>query len=91
MSARPRRVAISGHVGRPAVRHAAALLRTRLARRGCDVRIEQALAAVLGREGQPLSQIAGWCQLLISLGGDGSVLTGGRSLAGRRGDRKSVV
>jgi len=85
MSARLRRIAISGHVGRPEVRRATALLRTRLARRGCEVRIEQALATALGREGQPLSQLAAWCQLLISLGGDGSVLTGGRSLAGRRG------
>ena len=85
MSARLRRVAISGHVGRPDVRHATALLRTRLARRGCDVRIEQALAAALGRDGEPLSRLAAWCQLLISLGGDGSVLTGGRALAGRRG------
>ena len=33
-----------------------------------DVRIEQALATALGSEGQPLSQLAAWCQLLISLG-----------------------
>jgi NAD+ kinase len=85
MKARLRRVAISGHAGRPAVRRAAALLGTRLARRGCEVRIERALAAALGREGQPLSGLASWCQLLITLGGDGSVLTGGRALAGRRG------
>jgi len=85
MSTRLRRIAISGHIGRPEVRRATTLLRTRLARHGCEVRIEQALAAALGREGQPLAQIAAWCQLLISLGGDGSVLTGGRSLAGRRG------
>ncbi len=85
MSARLRRIAISGHIGRPGVRRATALLCTSLARRGCDVRIEQALATALGREGRPLSQLAAWCQLLISLGGDGSVLTGGRALAGRRG------
>ena len=85
MSARLRRIAISGHVGRAGVRRAAARLGTRLARRGCDVRLEQALAAALGREGAPLSDLASWCQLLITLGGDGSVLTGGRALAGRRG------
>jgi NAD+ kinase len=85
MSVRLRRVAISGHVGRNGVRQAAALLRARLARRGCEVRIEQALAAVLGREGEPLPRLAAWCQLLVTLGGDGSVLTGGRALAGRSG------
>jgi len=47
VSARLRRIAISGHIGRPEVRHATTLLRTRLARRGCEVRIEQALAAAL--------------------------------------------
>ena len=85
MSGGLRRIGISGHVGRPEVRRAAALLRTRLARRGCDVRIERALAAALGREGESLSRLTSWCQLLVSLGGDGSVLTGGRALAGRHG------
>lgn len=85
MSRRLRRIAIIGHATRPAVRRAAALLRTRLARRGCDVRLEESLAAALHREGQPLERLAGWCQLLIALGGDGTVLTGGRALAGRRG------
>ena len=85
MSVRLRRIAISGHIGRPEVRQATALLRTRLTRRGCDVRLEQALAAAMGRDGEPLPRNAAWCQLLISLGGDGSVLTGGRALAGRRG------
>jgi NAD+ kinase len=85
MRTRLRRVAIAGHVGRPGVRRAAAELRARLPRRGCEVRVEQALAARLGREGEPLGRLAAWCQLLVTLGGDGSVLTGGRALAGRRG------
>ncbi len=85
MSPRPRRIALAGHASRPAVRRAAALLRARLARRGLQVRIEEALAAALGRPGEPLERLAAWCQLLVTLGGDGSVLTGGRALAGRRG------
>jgi NAD+ kinase len=85
MSARPHRVAIAGHVGRPAVCRAAAALAARLRRRGCEVRLEQALASSLGKEGRPLRELAAWCQLLVTLGGDGSVLTGGRALAGHRG------
>jgi NAD+ kinase len=82
---RLRRVGIIGHTGRPAVRRAALALSRRLARRGCEVRLEQALAATLGRAGEPGERLASWCQLLIALGGDGSVLAGGRALAGRRG------
>ncbi len=85
MSARLRRIAILGHVGRPGVRRAAARLRTGLARRGCEVRLERALAVALDREGEPLARLAAWCQLLLTLGGDGTVLAGGRALAGRRG------
>jgi NAD+ kinase len=85
MSTRLRRVAISGHLTRPGVRRAAAELRARLPRRGCEVRLERALGAALGRDGEPLRSLAAWCQLLVTLGGDGSVLTGGRALAGRRG------
>ncbi|HVP14257.1 MAG TPA: NAD(+)/NADH kinase [Terriglobales bacterium] len=85
MSPRRRRVAIAGHVGRPAVRRAAAALAARLRRRGCETRLEEALAHALGAEGRSLRELAAWCQLLVTLGGDGSVLTGGRALAGHRG------
>ncbi len=70
---------------------AAAELCRRLPRLGCEVRLEQALAAGMARErlrradGEPLARLAAWCQLLVTLGGDGSVLTGGRAMAGRRG------
>jgi NAD+ kinase len=72
------------------VRRAAEALRARLPRRGCEVRLEEALAASLGRRGEPLGRLASWCQLLITLGGDGSVLTGGRALAGKRGKLLAV-
>jgi NAD+ kinase len=85
MKGRVRRVAILGHTDRPGVRRAAAKLRTRLARRGCVVRLERTLAAQMNLEGTPLDELASWCQLLITLGGDGTVLAGGRALAGHRG------
>ena len=80
-----RRVAILGHVRRPGVRRAAARLRQRLARRGCIVGIEQALADEMGVPGEDLTALARGCHLLIALGGDGTALTGARALAGRRG------
>lgn len=85
MSRRPRRIAIAGHLDRPAVRRAAARLRTRLARRGCEVRVEADLAQSLGIAGAPLAALARWCQLLIALGGDGTLLASGRALVGASG------
>lgn len=80
-----RRIAILGHVRRPGVRRAAARLRQRLARRGCTVGIEQALADEMGLPGQDLASLTRECHLLVALGGDGTALTGARALAGRRG------
>jgi len=80
-----RRVAILGHVGRPAVRRAARRLRAALARQGREVRLDELLAAELELPGWPLEQLAQWCQILLTLGGDGTVLAGARALAGRRG------
>ena len=73
-----RRVAILGHPSRPGIRRAAARLSAALRRRGCEVRLEHALAAKLGAEGQPLGALARWCQMLITLGGDGTMLIGAR-------------
>ena len=81
MSTRGRRIAIVGHLGRPQVRREAARLRTQLARRGAVVRFERELAGALGETGESLSVLARWCQVMISLGGDGTVLLAGRSLA----------
>jgi NAD+ kinase len=85
MSPRPRRIAIAGHLDRPAVRRAAARLRARLARRGCQVRVEAGLAESLGTDGEPLPALARWCQLLVALGGDGTLLAGSRALTGASG------
>lgn len=85
MSARPRRIALVGHTGRPAVRREALRLRAKLARGGAEVRFERNLAAACGRDGEPAAALGRWCQAMISLGGDGTVLLAARALAGHRG------
>ncbi len=85
MSARRRRVGILGHTSRPGVRQAAARLATAIGRGGSTVRIAEDLAREMGRDGHRLAAIAKWCDVLITLGGDGTTLRGARALAGRRG------
>jgi NAD+ kinase len=83
---RARRIGILGHTGRSIVRREGERLAKRLARRGAMVRIEQSLARELGSSaGVPLEALAGWCQVLVSLGGDGTTLTAARALSGQRG------
>ncbi len=85
MSVRGRRIAILGHLGRAQVRREAVRLRDSLARKGAVVRLERELAGVVGGSGESLAVLARWCQVMISLGGDGTVLTAGRALAGQKG------
>lgn len=89
-SAVPKRIALLGHLRRPGVRRALVRLRTRLARRGADVRLEERLAGDLGLPGEPLARLARWCDLMVTLGGDGTVLAGARAMAGRRGRMLAV-
>lgn len=56
-----------------------------LLRKGAVVRLEQALANAVESQGEALAPLARWCQVMISLGGDGTVLTAGRALAGQKG------
>jgi NAD+ kinase len=85
VTARPGRIAVIGHTGRPQVRRTVTRLYATLRRRGCDVRLESELAHSVDLPGEPLDRLARWCQLMISLGGDGTVLIAGRALAGRKG------
>ena len=85
MSLRGRRIAVLGHLGRLQVRREAARLRDLLARQGAQVQLERELAGALGSTGESLAVLARWCQVMISLGGDGTVLTAGRALAGQKG------
>jgi NAD+ kinase len=80
-----RRVGILGHTGRPGVRRTALALARRLARQGRTVRLDARLGAQTGKEGVPLPALARWCQVLVTLGGDGTAITGARALAGARG------
>ncbi len=83
MSPAPRRVALLGHSGRPAVRRAAVRLAARLRRRRIQVRMDDHLGAHCQEEGWPVEKLARWCGLMVSLGGDGTALRAARSLAGR--------
>lgn len=79
------RVAIIGHTGRSLVRKEAARLRASLTRRGMQVRLDDALAEAMDLAGEPIERLGEWCHLMISLGGDGTVLAAGRVMAGRKG------
>jgi NAD+ kinase len=85
MSGAARRVGILGHVWRPEVRDAAARLRRALERAGHAVQLDSDLARELGEAGTPLDHLASWCRLLVSLGGDGTALTGARAMYQRTG------
>lgn len=84
-ASRPRKIAIVGHLSRAQVRREAERLRASLAKRRLEIRVERELATALGQVGEPIEALARWCDLMISLGGDGTVLTAGRAMAGRRG------
>jgi NAD+ kinase len=80
-----RRVAILGHARRPMVRRAVTRLNARMARRGLEVRLSRDLAETMDLDGFTPRSLGTWCDLLITLGGDGTALAGGRALAGHRG------
>jgi len=80
-----RHIGILGHPGRPAVARAAARLADLLIRRGCEVRLDDRLAQAVGRPGHPIAAVAKWCDILVSLGGDGTALRGACALARRQG------
>jgi len=82
---RVRRVGILGHPGRPAVRRATAHLASGLLRRGLDVELDERLAREMDRPGQSLEKLGRWCDILITLGGDGTALRGARALARKKG------
>jgi NAD+ kinase len=85
MTRAKRRVAILGHTGRPVVRRVAARLAAHLQKQGHEVRLDDQLAREMNRGGVPLAKLGRWCEVLISLGGDGTALKGARALAGQKG------
>jgi NAD+ kinase len=78
-------VGILGHTARPAVRRAARRVMVRLLRQGHEVELDESLAREMDRPGMPLARLASWCEVLISLGGDGTALRGARALVGKKG------
>lgn len=85
MSRAGRRVGILGHTGRPEVRRVAQRLFAQLLKQGHEVQLDDLLAREMNRPGVPLAKLARWCQVLVSLGGDGTALKGARALAGQSG------
>jgi NAD+ kinase len=79
-----RKIAIVGHPGRVAARRAAQSLASELERRGCEVQIDERLH-ISGRSAQTLPRLARWCEILVSLGGDGTALRAASALARRPG------
>jgi NAD+ kinase len=80
-----RRVGILGHPSRVAVRRAGARLVKELEGRGYEVRLDDRLIGATKRAGHSLASLGRWCDLLISLGGDGTALRAANALAGREG------
>ena len=79
-----RRVGILGHASRPGVRRAAKRVHDWLTRRRLAVRVDARLASDTDLPSLPLPELSRWCDLLVTLGGDGTALIGARALAGRR-------
>jgi len=80
----PRRIGILGHADRPAVRRTAMRLIAQLKRRRLKYAIDARLAGELDVPGVPLARLARQSDVLITLGGDGTVLMGARAAAGTR-------
>lgn len=79
------RVGILGHPSRVAVRRASKRLATELERRGYEVRLDDRLVGANRRGGHELASLGKWCDLLVSLGGDGTALRAASALAGQSG------
>ena len=84
MASRPRRIGILGHADRAGVRRAAARLIAQLTRAGHRAIVDERLGDQLGIPGEPLARMAKASDILVTLGGDGTVLAGARAAAGSR-------
>ena len=75
-----------GIISKPEVRQAVELvpaLLDWLAARGLKVRLDPITAGYAGREGIDRDQVPDGCQLVIVLGGDGTLLSAARAISGR--------
>jgi NAD+ kinase len=85
MSRAGRRVGILGHPERPAVRKAAQRLAATLEARGHEVAVDESLGREMKQSGQSFARLARWCDVLVSLGGDGTALRAARAMVGEKG------
>lgn len=79
-------VATVGIIAKPEVRQTAELLPALLDwldARGVGVRLDRAAAGYLGKEGLDREHVPDGCQLVIVLGGDGTLLSASRAISGR--------
>lgn len=80
-------VSVVGVISKPGIAEAARIVPELIAwlrARGIQVRCDPATAAYLGQgEGLPREQVPEGCQLVIVLGGDGTLLAAARALGGR--------
>jgi NAD+ kinase len=75
-----------GIISKPNVAKAVPVLRQvleLLARRGVEVRMDEPTAAYIGQPGLPRDQVPKGCDLLVVLGGDGTLLAAARALQGQ--------
>ena len=80
--ARPRRVAIVGRPGIAGVAESLAVVQETLAAAGVESRLEAGTAALLGKaEGVPRATISEGMDLIVVVGGDGSILGVARDVA----------
>ena len=81
-AARPRRVAIVGRPGIAGVAESLAVVQETLAAAGVESRLEAGTAALLGKaEGVPRATISEGMDLIVVVGGDGSILGVARDVA----------
>jgi NAD+ kinase len=80
-------IKVVGLIAKPGIPHASAIVPKLvhwLKERGVDARLDQEAAIYLGRtDGLPRAAVAEGAQLVIVLGGDGTLLSAARAVAGR--------
>src|SRR5947209_5574907 len=79
-------IRLVGIIAKPGIPHASALLHELvdwLKARGIETRLDEAAAGYIGEPGLPREEVPEGTQLVIVLGGDGTLLAAARAVAGR--------
>ena len=68
-------IGLVAHTGKAGALAMAGRLRDEFQKQGAEVRVEQKTAAMIGSgEGEPTRVLAEECEILVALGGDGTIL-----------------